>query len=554
MFSLSRKFHQLHQSVYTSAAIALVVGATLVGCNPAPQTDTNTGTSTEEVTTSADSRILVGTTAQPRTIDPADSYEIAGLNIIYNVTESLYTYDVGTTEIVPLLATELPTISEDGLTYTIPLREGVNFHDGEVFNAAAMKFSLDRFIQNQGKPSFLLGDIIESVEATGEYELTITLQRPFAAFPALLAFAGASAVSPAAYEIGAGNFAPNTLVGTGPYVLTEFNSDTIKLDRNGDYWGDAPRNAGVDLQIFGSNAANLFNSLRTGAVDIAYQSLEPEQITNLLADAEQGTVQALKADGTAVNFMVLNRNLAPLDQLEVRQAIAHLIDRDLINERVLQGQADPLYSLIPTSFPASEPTFQEVYGNAEIEAAKTLLTEAGFSAEAPAVVPLWYPSGSTTRGIIATTLKEFADRELEGMLVFEPSSVEGANFFKNIAQGVYPAALGNWYPDFLDADNYIHPMLDCDEGSEATGCESGGAQNQGSFYWSEKMNELIDAQRTETDPAARLAIFAEIQDLMAADVPYIPIWQGTEYVFAQSDIQGLAVNPSQSLPLWLIEK
>ncbi|AFY38841.1 extracellular solute-binding protein family 5 [[Leptolyngbya] sp. PCC 7376] len=543
----------LPRSVYTSAAIALIFGATLVGCNPSPDT-TNTSTSTEEVAPSADNRILLGTTAQPRTIDPADSYEIAGLNIIYNVTESLYTYEVGTTEIKPLLATEMPIISEDGLSYTIPLREDVLFHDGETFNAEAMKFSLDRFMQNQGKPSFLLGDIIGTVEVTGEYQLTITLQRPFAAFPALLAFAGASAVSPAAYEIGSGNFAPNTLVGTGPYTLAEFNSDTIKLDRNSDYWGEAPKNAGVDFQIFGSNAANLFNSLRTGAVDIAYQSLEPEQITNLLADAENGQVQALEADGTAVNFMVLNRNLAPLDQLEVRQAIAHLIDRNLINERVLQGQAEPLYSLIPTSFAASEPIFEDVYGNANIEAAKTLLNEAGFSAENPAVVPLWYPSGSTTRGIIATTLKEFATRELDGMLVFEPSSVEGANYFKNIAQGVYPAALGNWYPDFLDADNYIHPMLDCDEGDEATGCEAGGAQNQGSFYWSETMNELIDSQRTETDLEARKAIFGEIQELMAADVPYIPIWQGTEYVFAQSNIQGLAVNPSQSLPLWLIEK
>lgn len=553
MFSLSKKFSMLPRSVYTSAAIALIFGATLVGCNPSPDT-TNTSTSTEEVAPSADNRILLGTTAQPRTIDPADSYEIAGLNIIYNVTESLYTYEVGTTEIKPLLATEMPIISEDGLSYTIPLREDVLFHDGETFNAEAMKFSLDRFMQNQGKPSFLLGDIIGTVEVTGEYQLTITLQRPFAAFPALLAFAGASAVSPAAYEIGSGNFAPNTLVGTGPYTLAEFNSDTIKLDRNSDYWGEAPKNAGVDFQIFGSNAANLFNSLRTGAVDIAYQSLEPEQITNLLADAENGQVQALEADGTAVNFMVLNRNLAPLDQLEVRQAIAHLIDRNLINERVLQGQAEPLYSLIPTSFAASEPIFEDVYGNANIEAAKTLLNEAGFSAENPAVVPLWYPSGSTTRGIIATTLKEFATRELDGMLVFEPSSVEGANYFKNIAQGVYPAALGNWYPDFLDADNYIHPMLDCDEGDEATGCEAGGAQNQGSFYWSETMNELIDSQRTETDLEARKAIFGEIQELMAADVPYIPIWQGTEYVFAQSNIQGLAVNPSQSLPLWLIEK
>jgi len=542
------------RKVYQSAAIALLFGSLLVSCNPAPQEETNTSTTTSEVATSAESRILIGTTAQPRTIDPADSYEIAGLNIIYNVTESLYTYELGTTDIKPLLATELPTISDDGLTYVIPLREGVMFHDGETFNAEAMKFSLDRFIQNQGKPSFLLGDIIETVEATGEYELTITLQKPFAAFPALLAFAGASAISPAAYEIGEGSFAPNQLIGTGPYVLAEFNSDTIKLDRNDDYWGDAPKNAGVDMQIFNSNAANLFNSLRTGAIDIAYQSLEPEQITTLIADDEAGTVQAIEAAGTAVNFMVLNRNIAPLDQLEVRQAIAALVDRNLINERVLNGQAEPLYSLIPTSFAASKPVFEEMYGNADIEKARTLLTEAGFSAENPAVVPLWYPSGSTTRGIIATTLKEFANRELGGMLQFEPSSVEGASYFKNIAQGAYPAALGNWYPDFLDADNYIHPMLDCDTGSVETGCESGGSQNQGSFYWSEEMNGLIDAERTATDTTERLAIFEEIQTLMAQDVPYLPIWQGKEYVFAQPNIQGITVNPSQSLPLWLIEK
>ncbi len=538
---------------YSAAAIALCFGSLLVSCNPNPN-GTTPSSETTTISTDVNNRLALGTTAKPRTIDPADSYEIAGLNIIYNVTESLYTYEIGTTDIKPLLATELPTISDDGLTYTIPLREGVTFHDGEPFNAAAMKFSLDRFMENKGKPSFLLGDIIENIEATGEYELTITLKQPFAAFPALLAFAGASAVSPAAYEIGEGAFNPSQLVGTGPYRLTNFGSDTITLDRNDDYWGETPKNAGVDIQIFNSNAANLFNALQTGAVDIAYQSLEPEQVSNLLREAESGQIQALEAEGTAVNFMVLNRNQAPLDQLEVRQAIAALLDRNLINERVLNGQADPLYSLIPTSFPASQPLFQSTYGDANIEQAKTLLTEAGFTPENPAVIPLWYPSGSTTRGIIATTLREYANRELGGLLQFEPSSVEGATFFQNIAQGIYPAALGNWYPDFLDADNYIHPLLNCEVGSPETGCESGGAQNQGSFYWNEAMNQLIDAQRTETDPTKRLEIFTQIQEQMVADVPYIPIWQGKEYVFAQANIQGLAVNPSQSLPLWLVEK
>ncbi|BAW95373.1 ABC-type didpeptide transport, periplasmic binding protein [[Synechococcus] sp. NIES-970] len=538
---------------YSAAAIALCFGSLLIGCNPNPSS-TNPGSETSTVATDPNNRLTLGTTARPRTIDPADSYEIAGLNIIYNVTESLYTYEIGTTEIQPLLATALPTISDDGLTYTIPLREGVTFHDGEPFNAAAMKFSLDRFIQNQGKPSFLLGDIIDTIEATGDYELTITLKQPFAAFPALLAFAGASAVSPAAYEIGEGAFNPNQLVGTGPYRLVTFGSDSITLDRHEEYWGEAPKNAGVDIQIFSSNAANLFNSLQTGAVDIAYQSLEPEQITNLLREAEAGRIQAIEAEGTAVNFMVLNRNQAPLDQLEVRQAIAALLDRNLINERVLNGQADPLYSLIPTSFPASEPLFQTAYGDANIERARELLTEAGFTPENPAVIPLWYPSGSTVRGIIATTLREYANRELGGLLQFEPSSVEGATYFQNIAQGIYPAALGNWYPDFLDADNYLHPLLSCEVGAAETGCESGASQNQGSFYWNEAMNQLISAQRTETDPTRRLEIFTQIQQQMVEDVPYIPMWQGKEYVFAQTGLAGLTVNPSQSLPLWLVEK
>ena len=86
-------------------------------------------------------RLIIGTTLKPRSIDPADSYELAGLFIIYNLGETLYTYAEGTTNLKPLLATELPQISPDGLTYTIPVRRGVIFHDGTVFNAEAMKFS-----------------------------------------------------------------------------------------------------------------------------------------------------------------------------------------------------------------------------------------------------------------------------------------------------------------------------------------------------------------------------------------------------------------------------
>ena len=108
--------------------------------------------------------------------------------MLYNLGDRLYTYAPGTTELEPQLATEMPTVSADGLTYTIPLREGVTLHDGSAFNAEVMAFSIQRFMDNGGRPAFLLSEKIETVTATGEYELTLVLKQPFAALTALLTF------------------------------------------------------------------------------------------------------------------------------------------------------------------------------------------------------------------------------------------------------------------------------------------------------------------------------------------------------------------------------
>jgi peptide/nickel transport system substrate-binding protein len=522
----------------------IICFALTVGCNGnQPQQNNNPVDS---------NRISVGTTLKPRTLDPADNNELAGLNIIYNVGESLYTYELGTTEIKPLLATAMPQISEDGLTYTIPIRQKVTFHDGTPFNAEAMAFSLRRFTENGGKPAFLLGDVVDKIEATGEYELKISLKQPFAAFPALLAFPGACAVSPQAYKIGAGQFTPNTLIGTGKYRLAQFKSDSITLNANENYWGEKPANQGIDIQIYAGNSANLFNSFRTGAIDVAYQSLDPQQVESLLDDAGDKW-QAVEGSGTVVNYLVLNLQQEPLNQPEVRQAIASVINRALINERVFKGQAKPLYSLIPTAFDAYEPTFDKVHGDGNITRAKELLTKAGYSVDNPAIVEIWHSSGSITRAIVADTIKAYADQELGGAIQFIPNSVESASFFGNLSQGIYPAALVDWYPDFLDPDNYIQPFLSCSKGSPNLGCEEGAAQSRGSFYYSDRANQLIEQERQEQDPAKRQAIFVELQSILAKDVPYVPLWQTKDYVFAQNGVGGVAINPSQNFPFWTIK-
>ncbi|MGK7942452.1 MAG: ABC transporter substrate-binding protein [Crocosphaera sp.] len=513
-----------------------------VACNQQPDT-----TPSPTATTAGD-RITIGITSQPRTIDPADSYEIAGLMVIYNLSDTLYTYELGSTTLKPQLAKEMPTVSEDGLTYTIALREGITFHDDTPFNAEAMAFSLERFMNNGGKPSFLLADTIDTVKATGDYELTITLKEPFSAFPALLAFPGACAVSPQTYEIGEGKFIPDNLVGTGPYKLNDFSSDSVQLDVFENYWGEKPENKGIDLQIYPTNPANLFNAFRTQAVDVAYQSLTPEQVMQLQKDADSGQGQVIENSGTAIAFMALNVQTEFVKQKPVRQAIASVMDRQLLNERILKGQGEPLYSMIPVAFEASKPVFKDRYGDNDKEAAKKLLQEAGFSSDNPATVEVWHSSGSVNSSQVAAILKSLAERDLGGMLQFVPNSIASAAFFKNLSQGLYQSTLSSWYPDFLDADNYIYPFLDCAKGSPEEGCQEGGSQSQGSFYYNEEVNQLIAQQRQESDPKKRLEIFAKIQEILAEDVPYIPLWQMKEYAFAQNNIKGVTINPSQTFP------
>ncbi|WP_435182756.1 ABC transporter substrate-binding protein [Cylindrospermopsis raciborskii G7] len=495
---------------------------------------------------SADARITIGTTAKPRTLDPADAYELASLGLIFNMSDRLYTYNPGSTEIQPQLATSLPKVSADGLTYTTPLRKDVVFHDGTPFNAKAMEFSIQRFIENKGKPSFLLSDTIDSVKATKEHELTIRLKKPFAAFPALLAFSGVCPVSPKSYQIGAGKFQPNIFVGTGPYKLQEYGADSLKFDVFDQYWGEKPANKGINVQIQ-SSPVNLFNAFKTGAFDVAYLSLQPDQIRSLEEGAKTGNWQAITAQGSVVSYMVLNRNQQPLDQPEVRKAIASLVNRSLLNDRVLYGQADPLYSMIPTTFNVSQPLFKNKYGDGEFDRAKNLLTAAGFSVEKPAKIQVWYPSSSPTRSLVAQTLKSLADTKMGGILQLEIKTVEGATFFKEISKGSYPIALLDWYPDFLDPDNYVQPFLACEQGSESKGCEKGGSQTQGAFYYSQTMNKLIDQQRQEQNPEARKKIFNQIQNLVLEDVPYIPLWQNKDYVFAQKGVNNVQLDPTQNL-------
>lgn len=514
----------------------------LFSCRQTPQTTVSPGTAANT------NRITIGTTAKIRTLDPADAYEVTAGNLLFNLGDRLYTYASGSTELAPQLATALPTVSDDGLTYTIPLRTGVKFHDGTPFDAEAMVFSLQRFMENGGQPAFLLSDVVASVKASSPTELTIQLKKPFAAFPALLAFSGLSAVSPKTYELGAGKFKPSAFVGTGPYKLAQFGSDALRLDAFDQYWGEKPANDGIDIQLF-SSSANLYNAFRTGAVDIAYQSLDPDQVKALETQAQKGDWQAVAGPGNVITYLTLNTQDEQLKQLPIRQAVAAMINRQLLQERVFQGQAEPLYSLIPTIFEASQPVFQQQSGDI-----KAQLQKAGYSQAKPLTVNLWYRSNVPSNVLAATTLQAVAQRDMGGLMQVELNSVESATAYQNLDKGIYPMFMLDWYGDFYDPDNYIQPFLACESGSPQTGCQKGASQSQGSFFYSERANQLIDQERQESDPAKRQQLFQELQQILVQEVPFVPLWQNKDYAFAQRGIDGVQLEPTQQFPFRTLKK
>ena len=538
-------------------AIALILVTALAACTNGKAANNFNRLGISDRT---NARIVLGTTSKIRTLDPADANEFFISNVFYNTLERLYTYKEGTSEIVPQLATEMPKVSDDGLTYTVPVRTGLKFHDRTNFNAYTMKFSLERFINSKGAPASILSDVIESISVPNDAELIFQLKQPLQFFPKFLAFTGAAAISPQVYKhiknekTGQLLFLPDKLIGTGPYQVTQFvEGSYLRLDAFPDYWGKKPINKGIDIQFFSSNS-NLLNAFKTGAVDVAFQTLTPTQVKNIQTNAKQNGWTIASGQGATILYMVLNTQQAPLNDVRVRQALAASIDRPLLQKRIFFNQREPLYSLIPSSFAESKPVFEQKYGEGNGKLARQLLQEAGYSDDKPAQITIWYsPKYGGNGDLIASTLRASIQKNVGKILQINTERVETAVGYAFLDKGVYPAYLLDWVPDILDPDNYIKPFLECEE-AEGDRCKKGGSQFQGSFYNNPLMNELIAKQRKERDVTKRSQILQQIQEILAQDVPFIPLWQNKEYAFAQKGVVGVKIEPNQQLPYWNISK
>lgn len=509
-----------------------------------PAEETEDAEDGEEEAPAGDNTLVFGTTEMPSTIDPADVYEKLASDILFNTTNRLVEFDPATNDIGPGLA-ESWEVSEDGLTYTFTLREGVVFQDGSDMTSEDVVWSLNRSL-NIGHPdgaSFLISSI-ESIEAPDDTTVVITISEPNSTFLARLNYTVATILpsdsdvyaapdapleAPSDDDAGAetlleeaeGFLTQDAIVGTGPYEMTDYQPGvSMTLEAFGDYWGDAPAIDTVRIQFFESTT-QMRNALAAGEIDMAVNDLDPTETASL--EGEEG-IEILSNEGGRTSYIVVDVTQPPFDDPAVRRAVAATIDRQRIVDEAFEGQAQPLFSMIPGNFDVSADYISDIEVDLEVEE--------------PISFELWYPADRYTNQadvaeIIARSLNE------SGLFNVTTNTSEWATEYStHLNDGAYPIYLLGWYPDYLDADDYIEPFYH----SEKTFI---------GFYGSEEMDQLItDEQLLEAGTPERAEVFDSIQQLAADDMPFIPLYSEGQEAYFNERVQGVETTLGAAQQTW----
>lgn len=314
-------------------------------------------------------------------------------------------------------------VSPDGLTYTFKLRKGMKFTDGETLDAATVKWSVDRVMKLKLDPSWLVLAFVKSVEVVDPSTVRFVLKDAVSYFPALVATPPYFPVSSKSYP--ADRTAEPTVGHYGPYKIKKWVRDVeLALEANPGYYGAPPKSKEFVVRFF-KDATTMRLALEAGEIDIAWKTLRPTDVVNLRA---KGTLHLFEVPGGYIRYIVLRCHMKPFDNSLLRRAVAAAIDRDRICREAWKGTVEPLYSMVPMGMWSHIDAFKEKYGTRNLELARKLLTEAGYSKEKPFEFDLWYTPThyGDPEADVAAIIKE--SLEETGMMKVTLKSAEWATY------------------------------------------------------------------------------------------------------------------------------
>ncbi|MCG3150439.1 MAG: Periplasmic dipeptide transport protein [Verrucomicrobiae bacterium] len=453
--------------------------------------------------------------ADSQKLDPADVDDGESVKVLLNVCEGLVRFKHGTAEIEPCLATSWK-ISPDGLTYTFQLRQGVKFHDGTPLNAdtALVSFLRQKDKDHPARPKAgtfaywtSMFAMVESVKALDAGTLEFRLREPHAPFLANLASFSASLISPKFIN-------QQQVVGTGPFRFVEWKpNETITLAANRDYWDGAPPLAQLIFKVV-PDSATRFIQLQTGQIQ-AMDGLDPNDIPLIQRDKK---VKLISAPG--LNVAYLSFNCDKLKDKNLRRAIAAAINKKDLLAIVYRNHGTIAKNPLPPALLGHNDATPERLPSPPLTTRPAPLR----------LEVMTNPRAYLPNPIRAAELIK-ADCAKAGIPIEIVSNEFGAHLSRT-SRGEHELALLGWVGDNGDPDNFLYTLLDKDTAT------LGSALNI-CFWKNENYHKLVVAARRETDPAKRAALYRQAQEIIADEVPMVPLAHAPAMLACRANITGI---------------
>ena len=482
----------------------------------------------------APTTLVYGTTEKLTDLDTGSSWDFHTWEFFQNISEGLLTYKPGTTELVPGLA-EKYTSNAKGDEYTFTLRKGLKFSNGDVLDASVIKWSVDRVVALKGDPESLISSYVSEVIVKDPLTVVFKLKLPAAYFPSLVATPPYFPTDPKVYPADKLIHDPAELVGgayvgVGAYKLASYKRDQEAVfEANPSFHGDKAKVDRVIIRYF-ADATTLRLALDKGEIDLAYKTLNPSDIVDEQKNAKVNTV---KLDGAFIRYIAFEASESVFKDKNLRTAVAYLVNRPEIIQKVYLGQNKPLYSMIPNGMWGQDTAPYKALGDANVAKADALLKAAGFSAAKPFTFDLWYTTShyGDTEVNQAEVLK--AQLEKSTLIKVTLKSAEWATYKSQWKNKQMPVYLLGWYPDYIDPDDYT-----------AVFARTEDSVGMGINFSSKEMDALFAKEGASTDAKVRTAAFKDIQALWAKENPTVPLWQGDLFVFTQKNVGGVKIGPT----------
>ena len=508
-------------------AVALLAAATLAltACGASsPSASTSATESSQPV--SGGTATFARLSSDVTSLDPhAPALITINAYTMDKVFDTLYALDANG-DPQPSLATGY-TLSDDGLTWTFTLRDGVKFSDGSDFDSADVVYSINRHLELKG--ALPLAAPITKVDAPDASTVVITLSAPYVPLLSELSIFSSSILPENLAGQDAETFfdAP---IGTGPFKVGTWNKSTgeFVLAKNPNYWVEGLPYLDEVKLVNVDDDNQLLQQVQSGQVDI----IDDVPIANVEELEGNSAVSVLKVGSWNQDIVFFNTRSDLFSDRAVRRAVVHAVDREALTTATTFGTATPARTFIPSTIQYSDQEV-DVLGF-DVDAAKKELASSKHADGAK--VTLTVEGGSQSRAqqaqIIQASLAEVG-------ITVEIQSVDSATFWTQFPAGEYDFALTTTIADTSDPDNISSWQVD----------GNGTSNSFHTYYNNPEVNTLVEQGRSTPDGEARQEIYSKIQEIVAQDSPSLSLAYTSEIKAVGAKVHGLELIPNGTVRL-----